>query len=46
MGSLALLFLCGFLVIFGLSKLIPIAIPDWVVGVLSLGAGVLLFIGG
>lgn len=45
MGSIALLFLCAFLIVFGLSKLIPIAIPDWVIGILSVAAGILLLIG-
>lgn len=38
-------FLSAFLIIFGLSMLIALAIPNWVVGILALVAGVLILIG-
>ncbi len=38
-------FLAAFLIIFGATLLIGLAIPGWVTGILAVGAGILLLIG-
>jgi hypothetical protein len=43
--SLGTILLCCFLILFGLTLLVHIAIPTWVAGVLALVAGFFLLIG-
>jgi len=43
--SLGMILLCCFLILFGLTLLVHIAIPAWVTAVLALVAGVFLLIG-
>lgn len=38
-------FLAAFLILFGLSLLIAITIPGWLIGLLAVAAGVLVLIG-
>lgn len=37
--------LAAFLIVFGLTTLLSVAIPMWVIGLLALAAGILLLIG-
>lgn len=44
-GSIAVVVLAAFLLLFGFTLIISTAIPGWVVGVLAIAAGILLLVG-
>lgn len=45
LGGIGGLVLCAFLILFGLTLVVSIAIPGWVTGILAIAAGILLLVG-
>lgn len=44
-GSIAVIVLAAFLLLYGFALLVPIAIPVWVSALLAIAAGILLLVG-
>lgn len=43
--SIGNILLVAFLILFGATLLIAVAIPSWLIGLLAIGAGIMLLVG-